>query len=283
MIIDIHTHTFPARIAEKALRGMQAASRTALFSDGTEEGLLRTEKEAGVDLAVVQPVATYPAQVTSINSHVLERFPREVPAGVLSFGAMHPGCEAWEEELEKLRAAGIPGIKLHAAYENIPMDDPRTVRILKKCRDLDLIVLIHSGWDVGLPREASALPEKTRRALDQTGPMKLIAAHMGGWRCWQEAAELLSDTGICIDTAFSLGAMSLAPGAPWEEAELRMLTEAEALDLIRAWGVDRVLFGTDSPWGDPAEELEKIRSLPLSDKEKEAICGGNALRLLPSV
>lgn len=52
------------------------------------------------------------------------------------------------------------------------------------------------------------------------------------------------------------------------------------VNLVRTFGAERVLFGTDSPWADPQTELRHIRALPLSDEEKAAILGGNAKRLL---
>ena len=283
MIIDIHTHTFPEKIAEKAVSTLRSQSHTAPFSDGTEAGLFASETKAGVSLAAVQPVATYPGQVISINNRVLQRFGKaaSAPEGLLSFAAMHPALPGWEEELERISAAGVPGIKLHPPYAEVDADDPRTVRILKKCLDLGLIVLMHCGWDVGLPGHSEAHPRKIRNALDAVGPMKLIAAHMAGWKCWKEAAELLAGTGIYPDTSFSLGRMTPAgDDYRWAAEDLQMLREDELCDLIRIYGADHVLFGTDSPWGDPAAELRKIRSLPLLPRETEAICGGNAMRLL---
>jgi len=281
VIIDIHTHTFPAHVAERALRSMQGNSHTALYADGTAEGLRKQRLAAGIDLAVVQPVATSPKQPVHINDSVLETNRHTRETGILSFGAMHPGFEGWEEELERLAAAGVRGIKLHAPYEQTDMDAPRTVGILRRCAELKLIVLIHSGWDVGLPGADQALPEKTRRALDRTGPVSLIAAHMGGWRCWEEAVRLLADTGVFIDTSFSIGRLKPAPdGWTWREEELRMLSPAEAVDIMRAWGTDHVLFGTDSPWADAGEEVRMIRELPLSETEKKDILGENARRLL---
>lgn len=281
MRIDIHTHTFPEKIAAKALRSLQGNSHTALFSDGTPAGLRKNEQKAGIDLAVVQPVATYPEQVVSINSRVIETFRAEPPEGLLSFAAMHPSFAGWEKELERISASGLPGIKLHPAYEEVDMDHPLMIRILKKCRELGLIVLTHSGWDVGLPGHAEALPGKMRRALDAAGPVKLIAAHMAGWKCWEEAADLLSDTGIYLDTAFSLGRMTPAPDRhAWDPDDLQLLTDAAFCDLVRRFGSDHVLFGTDSPWADPSAEMDKIGSLPLSRGEIDAICGLNAQRLL---
>ncbi len=281
MIIDIHTHTFPPKIAAEALQTMQAASRTALFSDGTAEGLTARLAEAGADLAVVQPVATHPRQVARINDTVIRNNARTPETGILSFGAMHPDCETWEAELDRLAETGVRGIKLHPCYQHTPMDDPRCVAILRRCGELGLAVLVHAGLDVGLPGAEEALPARIRRALDAAGPVTLIAAHMGGWRCWEEGVRLLAETGAYIDTAFSLGSLTPAWEGAWAgRGSLAMLDGEAFLRMTAAFGADRVLFGTDSPWGSLTGELEKIRALPLSPADRDAILGGNAARLL---
>jgi predicted TIM-barrel fold metal-dependent hydrolase len=45
-------------------------------------------------------------------------------------------------------------------------------------------------------------------------------------------------------------------------------------------GADKVLFGSDCPWDDPANEIAMINRLPLTDEEKELIFYRNAERLL---
>jgi predicted TIM-barrel fold metal-dependent hydrolase len=45
---------------------------------------------------------------------------------------------------------------------------------------------------------------------------------------------------------------------------------------VRAHGVDRVMFGSDGPWTDPAVEIAHLKSLPLKPVELRAILGGNA-------
>ena len=281
MIVDIHTHTFPTGIAAKALSSMQAACHTALFSDGTAEGLFSARVKAGIDYCIVQPVATNPKQVEHINDSVIRTNLDSVRTGIVSFGAMHPAYPEPERELGRIAAAGVQGIKLHPPYEQIAVDDPRTIAILRRCRDLNLTVLIHSGWDIGLPGAEESLPEKVRNALDAVPGLKLVAAHMGGWRCWEEAARLLADTGIWIDTAFSLGKLTPAPDShSWNPEAMEMLSPGDFCSLVRAWGADRIIFGTDSPWTDPAEELKAIRALPLSPEEISRILGGNAEKLL---
>ena len=44
-----------------------------------------------------------------------------------AFGTLHPGYEAWESQLERLKAAGIRGLKLHPDFQHFwlqPMDGP---------------------------------------------------------------------------------------------------------------------------------------------------------------
>lgn len=280
MVIDIHTHIFPEKVAASALRSMQGNSHTALYSDGTGTGLREGMARAGIGLSVVQPVATNPAKLGRLNDSVLEINRKTAETGILSFGAMHPACETWEEELERLAGERVKGIKLHPCYENVDIDDPRTVRMLKRCREYGLMVLIHSGWDVGLPGSDAALPVKIRRALDAAGNVTMIAAHMGGWDCWEEASELLAETGVYVDTAFSLGRIMPAPGdSRWSGNDAEMLSGERFCMLAERYGTDRILFGTDSPWTDPSEEIAKIKALPLPGEAIGRILGGNAEKL----
>jgi len=51
-------------------------------------------------------------------------------------------------------------------------------------------------------------------------------------------------------------------------------------EIIKKHGADRILFGSDYPWHLPSQEISLIRSLDISEEEKEMILGGNAARLL---
>jgi len=56
--------------------------------------------------------------------------------------------------------------------------------------------------------------------------------------------------------------------------------EEKAARLIRGHGINKVLFGTDSPWKGQAEEVALINKVGLDDSEKAALLGLNACRLL---
>ncbi|MBQ9078593.1 MAG: amidohydrolase family protein, partial [Ruminococcus sp.] len=58
------------------------------------------------------------------------------------------------------------------------------------------------------------------------------------------------------------------------------ISEEQMLRLIRLHGADRVLFGSDCPWDNPAEEISLINRLPLSEEERESIFYKNAEMLI---
>lgn len=281
MIIDFHTHTFPEKIAAAAIDRLQAASHTRPFTDGTVGQLAASMKKAGIDASLVLPVATNPRQVEKVNDASIRMNDQARDTGIFSFGCMHPDCENPRTELTRIARAGIRGIKLHPIYQGVDFDDPRFLRILACCGEMGLMVLIHAGLDVGFPGVVHASPAMIRNALRAVGPVTLILAHMGGWRCWQEAADTLAGQGVYIDTSFSLGRMvPNGDGYYQTEESVQLLSEENFVRQVRAFGVDHTLFGTDCPWGDQAACVQQFRALPLTEEEQCAILGGNARRLL---
>ena len=280
MIIDFHTHTFPDKIASAAIEKLSGASHTRPFSDGTAAGLSASAKGAGIDLSVVLPVATNTRQVPNVNDYAAKTNEATESTGLFSFGCIHPDYPAWKEELSRISALGLKGVKLHPVYQDVAFDDPRFLRILDRAGELGLIVVTHAGLDIGFPGVERCSPEQIRSAVQQVGPVKLVLAHMGGWRQWERAEELLADLPVFFDTAFSTGEISPLQDGYYSPEELPMLDGASLLRMIRTFGAERVLFGTDSPWSDQTESLAFLRALPLEAAERDAILGGNARNLL---
>ena len=278
MIIDFHTHTFPDKIADAALEKLRQSSGTVSFTEGTNKSLAESMERAGVDISVVLPVATNPAKVAHINEISASLTGRD---GLVHFGCMHPAVSDIEGEIKHIVSLGLKGIKIHPVYQGVDIDDDRFVRILYACGEAGLTVVTHSGLDIGFPGVVHCSPKMCRRALSLAGPVKLVLAHMGGWRNWDEVAENIADTSAYIDTSFSLGDLTPLPGDNrYSEDELEMLRGEDFVSIVRAVGADRVLFGTDSPWSDQKKSLDDISALPLTQDEKKLILGENAEKLL---
>ena len=278
MIIDFHTHTFPDKIADAAIAKLSGSSGTVPFTTGTNASLTESMKCAGVDLSVVLPVATNPSKVSHINEISASLDGKD---GLCHFGCMHPDVDDIEGEVKHIASLGLRGLKIHPVYQDTDLDDERFIRILSACGEAGLIVVTHSGLDIGFPGVVRCSPASARRAIKAAGPVTLVLAHMGGWRNWDEVADAVADTTCYIDTSFSLGRLTPLPGDDrYSEEELQMLRGEEFVAIVRALGAKRVLFGTDSPWSDQATSLRDIEALPLTDEEKAMIFGGNAARLL---
>ena len=280
MIIDIHTHTFPEKIAARAVEQLSHAAHILPFTGATNTELSLSMKKAGIGRSVVLPVATAGHQVIKLNDAAARINESTEETGILSFGCMHPDFEGYHDELARVRSLGLKGIKIHPVYQGTDIDDIRFLRIIDRAAQLGLAVITHAGLDVGYPGVVRCSPKMCRRVADEIGSFPFILAHMGGWNNWDEVPYYLAETDVYLDTAFSGGRMTPLPDGYWKEEELQMLQPEKFMELIRAFGADRILFGTDSPWSDQAQSLAYIRSLPLTEEEKEKILGGNAEKLL---
>lgn len=263
MIIDFHTHIFPDKIAERSIAALSEVSGIKAATDGTLNGLLESMDRSGVDLSVIMPVVTKPSQFESVNTFAAQV--NEQYAGkLISFGGIHPDTEDYKAELNCIKELGLPGIKLHPDYQGVMIDDVRYMKIIEYADALEMIIMVHAGIDIGLPEPVHCPPDKARKVLDTLHPKKLVLAHMGGWKQWEEVYEYLAGQQVYLDTAFCFDYM---------EQDMFM-------KICHKHGTDKILFATDSPWSDAHRDIEAINNLPLSDIEKEAIFSGNAKRLM---
>ena len=53
------------------------------------------------------------------------------------------------------------------------------------------------------------------------------------------------------------------------------LGQKRSAELIREYGADRFLFGSDFPMWSPQDELERFRALDLTEEEKDRILSKN--------
>lgn len=261
MIIDFHTHIFPDKLAHSAISSLEKSSGNKAFSDGTKSGLLREMDKAGVQKAVLMPIAVKPSNTPTINNIAIEnnrgRF--------VSFGSVHPYFEDWENELHRLSDAGIRGIKLHPDFQNVFLDDEKTVDLMSLAGKLNLLITIHGGMDVSFPDIHKSTPKRLVSVLPELKHCKIICAHSGGCGYEDDVINLLLDKEqIYIDTSYSLG----------KTDKDKLLTIYNGIDKRH------ILFGTDSPWGGIKEEIEMLNALPLAEELKDNIFSGNALKLL---
>lgn len=263
MIIDFHTHIFPDKIAEKSIEKLEKVANTKAHSDGTLDGLKASMKENNITMSVVLPVVTKPSQFCTVNEYAAEINGRE---GIISFGGIHPESEDYKTELNTIKSLGLSGVKLHPDYQNTFVDDMKMVRIIQYAAELDLIIILHAGIDIGIPNPIHCSPKRAANMLNQIEceDAKVILAHTGGFGLWDEVEEYIVGRKVWIDTSYSLG----------------MISDEQFERIVKNHGADRVLFATDSPWGGQGKTVKHLKSLDFTEEELERIFYKNALGLL---
>lgn len=267
MIIDFHTHIFPDKIAERVIATLEAGIHNRFKDDvravigATLDDLKASMAENNIDYSVVMPIATTVTQSESINKFA--KIVNETD-GIFSFGSLHPMQEDWERVLYDIKEKGLKGIKLHPEYQQFYIDSPEAIKILKKCEELDLSVVLHAGKDHGVDPPVHCMPERLRNALEYVSGEKIIAAHLGGWDSWDDVEKYLVGTPVLFDTAFTVD----------------FIEREQLLRIIRNHGSEKILYGTDSPWEKQSYAAEVLRSLPLTDDELSNIFYKNAQKLL---
>lgn len=275
MIIDFHVHTFPEKIAPRALNKLSQSSDMKYYLDGTLQDLQGSMQSAGVDRSVLLPVATNPSQYETINHTVLEINEKQEETGILSFGALHPDNENYREIIRELSKHGVRGIKLHPVFQGVYLDDIRNLRIIECACEYGMIVTVHAGYDISFPGQDYATPKHILSMLAQIHPDKLILAHMGAWGCWDEVESDLAGAEVYFDTSFAL--------TPIEHLDHHLegqLSVEQFCRIVKKHGAERIVFGSDSPWSSQTDSISAVRKSGLSEEEQKLIFSENACRLL---
>lgn len=266
MIIDFHTHVFPDLIAEKTVDFLAKQSNCVPSTDGTISNLLSSMDINHINRSIILPVVTKPSQFYSINefAETLNSYDN-----ITSFAGIHPSSENYIEELNYIKEHGFLGIKLHPDYQHLYIEDSLNVRLIKKAMELDLIIVIHAGVDIGYPSPVHCSPQGSAKMLDLIpndllSKAKIIFAHTGGYSQWDDVEKYLVGRPVYFDLSFSMGYIS----------------DEQLIRIIRNHGASHILFATDSPWQDQGYCITYLNNLPLTSTEKELIFYQNALQLL---
>lgn len=260
-IVDIHSHTFPDSIAERAISKLEKSSGCKAIGSGLQKDLLLSMQASGVDISVAAPVATSP------NSHSINLksiAAREKFGDLLYFlGALHPETPDIPGEIAFLKENNFCGVKLHPDYQNFFVDDVKMFPIYEELERQGMFLLLHCGEDVSFRNSGRGNPSRTVAVLKNFPELKIIAAHLGGYLRWNETLEYLAGfPNVWLDTAYC----AFKP-------EPQIMQE-----IIDTFGTDKILFGSDWPWMEQKKSIDYIKNLPITEAQKGNILGGNALK-----
>ena len=259
MVIDFHAHIYPDGIAKKAIHNTEEFYKIPVRETGTVSNLLENSREKGgaIDSFVVFSPAAVPAQVRNINNFIaaVSREHEELTG----FGTLHPELQNPENEIEHIMETGLRGVKFHPDMQRFNIDDERMSGVYDLLSKR-LPVIFHTG-DY---RYSFSHPGRLAKVLDNFPGLIAVAAHFGGWSLFDLALEYLEDRFCYFDISSSL---------PY-------LGKKRAEELIRIYGAERFLFGSDYPMWNPGSCLDDFLQLGLTDRERELILYKNAHTIL---
>jgi aminocarboxymuconate-semialdehyde decarboxylase len=219
-------------------------------------------------------------------------------AGLASVALQHPemAAEQLEEAVKKLGLRGV-GIAGHAGGEvpSTPKYDP----FWTKVQELGVLVFVHPGGAdniikqnalsgrgdlgniIGNPLETTFFLSRMifDGALDRFPNVKICGAHAGGY-----LPSYLGRTDVACDVRDNANCANKKHPREYFKQQIlvdSMIFSDEGLrHLVTEMGVGQIVYGTDIPYNWPATLDIISRATFLKDAEKEAILGGNLIKLL---
>lgn len=262
-VIDFHTHIFPDKIAKPAMEAL--ASESGDYrprTDGTLSGLIDSMDQAGISASLVANIATKPSQIFPILEFCKQiKSDRIYP--LISF---HPSNDPDEVEdlLGQAQRLGIRGVKLHPMYQQFFIDNKHMYGFYELIASFGFYVVFHTGYDMAFPDNTQAGVERIKKIADWFKDLTIVCTHVGGWKQWDRIACLSGCGNVYTETSLTLSEVS----------------DDDFCGFVGQFDEDRVLFGSDSPWTDQKEMLDRTLQLNLSDSRKEKMLYDNAAALL---
>ncbi len=221
--------------------------------DGSMDRVVNAMDRYGIAKAAISSTLSLLYDFREGNRHVYEAV-RKYAGRFIGLATINPLYvnEALRELKYCISSLGMRGIKLHPDYFGIKASHPLVEPILEMAIELGVPVMIHSydgGEDVSL-------------VADKFPDLSIVMYHMGGVR-WREGIERVSG----YDNVYLEISSSVCDCGMMEYA-------------VRKLGSERILFGTDMPYQDPAVSLGKVFGARISDEDRENILIKNAIRVL---
>lgn len=258
--INAHCHIYPEAIAQRAVKGISDFYGIKIDLNGQTDDLIEDGSKVGVVHYLVHSVATKPQQVRTINEFIASEVNAH-PDIFTGFGTLHPDSEDLEGDLKHLLGLGLKGVKIHPDFQFFSLSEDRAIRLGELVRDAGLPILTHCG-DF---RYKLSNPDQLAVFLDKLPGLTVIGAHLGGWSVWNEVEQKIAgkyDLYVDCSSCF------------------KFMEKEDSVRLIRKFGADKVLWGTDYPTWDHVSELELFDQLGLTEEERENILYNNAAKLL---
>jgi predicted TIM-barrel fold metal-dependent hydrolase len=170
---------------------------------------------------------------------------------------------------------GAKGIKLHPMAQGFDVRDERMHELYRLCSEYEFAILIHCGRVSNARLNEYSDFESILPIIEKYPKMPIILAHMadGDAECVLDISKKYKN--VYFDTSIVI------TGYPEiiNVNEPSWLDDNQVVNIINEIGADKVIFGSDFPWGSPIHDLKRIMNLKLTDEQKKLIFSENTKKI----
>ena len=315
-VVDVHAHTFVPDVLDLVKDTPLAATAKATLTGaialgpGTAARLAYMDKE-GIDYQVINVNAWgYGADRALARDLVRlqnEKIAQAVAArpdrfvGMATLALQHPDLAA--EQLEyAVRTLGLRGAAIGGSVEGQEVSDRKFDVFWAKAEELDAMLFMHPqpapgttqnarlqgrgglGNTIGNPLETTVFLSHLifEGTLDRFPRLKICGAHAGGYLpSYTGRSDALCGRGG--GNGDDCRALKRKPSEYFRSnffIDTMVFHEEGLRHLVAEVGADRIFYGTDYPFDWPVGIDLVLNASFLSDAQKEALLGGNLVKLL---
>jgi predicted TIM-barrel fold metal-dependent hydrolase len=240
-----------------------------LSGDETSELVTRLRERGVVEAWAGSFDALLHRDTAAVNARLADECRKHDGIRLVPFGSINPMLPDWEDDLRRCQDEhGMPGIRLHPNYHGYTLDDADFLRLLELASARQLIV----QFSVTMEDERTQHPLLRVPHVDAT-PLVELSRRFPGLR-------LMLLNAFRKYTLATLKSLEEPANISFEFATLEMVGAVGLL--IEKVGVDRVLFGSNSPFYYFESAALKLKESSLNAPQRLAIISGNARKLVKS-
>ncbi|MDE7218497.1 MAG: amidohydrolase [Oscillospiraceae bacterium] len=263
---DAHVHVLPD---ERTAQFLSNEGPGAPWAGCGVDDYLRRMDRYGIERALLLPANDqylYDQDPNETN-RFLGKLVREHPDRFWAFADVTASGAYFIEQtpyiLEKaVTEYGLSGLKIHPTNLHMDADDLRLVPVLRKAAELGVPVMFHAN-PCRLGFHDNCAPDKINRMIQIFPDLDIITAHLGGMK-WQDAVSGCT----WADMSFVLPELAGLYGVE------------QANRILRAFGPERLIFGTDFPQGEYDAYFDLLDQMDFTGEEIDRIAWGNIEKLL---
>lgn len=276
-VVDSHVHTFASKhIANKIITSFNNVYDIEFKNpgNGTIENVLENMGLGGIDHTIMVNFA--PAKIINDNNLWTLEAAKASEGKLIPLVSFHPEMEgSIAKHFKKYIGLGAKGIKLHPMAQGFDVRDERMHELYQLCSDNRFALLIHCGRVSNARLNEYSDLDMILPIIQQYPQMPVVLAHMADGDVNSVLDISKKYNNVYFDTSIVI------TGYPeiMNVNEPSWLDDNQVVQIINEIGADRVIFGSDFPWGSPKHDIKRIMDLVLSDDPKRLIFSENANKI----